>query len=591
MRNDSLEFYITTRFRQRVQIALPAEWENSWHFVVATYDGKSIWLSIDEKESEKKSVSGNIRNTPFPVNIGRNAEIHGQETSVYICDAVIDQAGIFTEVIPSASLKNPSQEIRKKASLWLDFEVMLVDGEFFSYGIGARTYGAIWPDRHPQPEMWQIKKSGQPVTAKFINADAGLVEITNRFLFTNLSEIQTKWMLQSDNEIIDKGDISFDFPAQRSALVQIPFTKPEIKEGKEYRLLLSFCQKTKTAWADAGFEIAWEQFGLPWFKPTTDTSVQKIPLLLRKEENNKLILYGADFSYVFDKKTGTLSSIRVSGKEMIKKGPELNLWRAPLANETDEWNYRRSNTKHRTDGYGRFAASEWYSSGLDLLQVRQEDFNFRMVNNEHAEVTVKNVTLTATGMGAFINHYKYLISGTGEITIEHTVIPNGDVPSWLPRVGLEWILDRSLENIEWYGRGPQENYPDRKTGYKTGIYKSTVMGMYEPYLIPQDYGLRTDNRWVRITDATGTGIEFSGNKLFNFNAHPFSRENLTRALYTYQLKPFDGITFNFDYADSGVGCTALSVFPQYQLMPQRYDYKMKLKPLTGDLLPASGKQQ
>jgi len=71
------------------------------------------------------------------------------------------------------------------------------------------------------------------------------------------------------------------------------------------------------------------------------------------------------------------------------------------------------------------------------------------------------------------------------MTIEHTVIPNGDTPSWLPRIGLEWILDRSLENVEWYGRGPQENYPDRKSGYRTGIYKSTVAGMYEPYLIPR----------------------------------------------------------------------------------------------------------
>ncbi len=163
--------------------------------------------------------------------------------------------------------------------------------------------------------------------------------------------------------------------------------------------------------------------------------------------------------------------------------------------------------------------------------------------------------------------------------IEHSLIPNGDMPAWLPRVGVDWILSRALVNIEWYGRGSQENYPDRKRGYKTGIYKSTAVGMYEPYLIPQDYGLRTDNRWVRLTDKDGTGLEFSGNKLFNFNVHPFSADNLTKALYSYRIQPFDGITFNFENATSGVGCTAVSVFPEYLVMPQRYDFTISIRPV------------
>ena len=153
------------------------------------------------------------------------------------------------------------------------------------------------------------------------------------------------------------------------------------------------------------------------------------------------------------------------------------------------------------------------------------------------------------------------------------------MPSWLPRIGVEWILHPSLENVEWYGRGPEENYPDRKSGYKTGVYRSTVKDMYEPYLIPQDYGLRTENRWVRMTDKEGTGIEFSGSSLFNFNSYPFTTENLTKAVYTYQLEQSEGITFNFDYATSGVGCTALSVFAEYRVTPQRYDFRIIVRPL------------
>jgi beta-galactosidase len=103
--------------------------------------------------------------------------------------------------------------------------------------------------------------------------------------------------------------------------------------------------------------------------------------------------------------------------------------------------------------------------------------------------------------------------------------------------------------------------------------------MYEPYLIPQDYGLRCDNRWVRMTDDSGTGLEFSGDKLFNFSAHPYTDDNLTKALYTYQLHQSGDITFDLDYATSGVGCTALSVFPAYQVMPQKYVFRLRVRPV------------
>ena len=113
---------------------------------------------MDGKESIRKPVSGDILNAPFPLNIGRNAEIHGQETMVYICDAVIDEVGIFTKAVPPDLLKSPSNDLKKQAALWLDFEEIIEGDEFYSYGIGARTYGSIWPDRRPEPEMLQIKK-------------------------------------------------------------------------------------------------------------------------------------------------------------------------------------------------------------------------------------------------------------------------------------------------------------------------------------------------------------------------------------------------------------------------------------------------
>ncbi|HAM11546.1 MAG: glycoside hydrolase [Bacteroidetes bacterium GWF2_41_9] len=578
VRSDSLEFYITTDNKYRVQLALPGDWENKWHHIAAWYNNSEIVVSVDGIKSVAVPVTGNIRNTPFQVNFGRNAEIHGQETDVYICDAIIDQAAIFTTEVPLNQLQNPTADLKKRSSLWLDFESLTTEGEFFSYGIGARTYGSIWPDRRPQPEMWQIKKSAQPVTAKMVSVTGGKVEVTNRYLFTNLRDLQTVWVLKADNEVVEKGELVIDLKPQNKNVITVPYKKPLIKEGKEYRLYLSFRQKEKTIWAEKGFEIAWDELDLPWFTPLVKLPDPSMLPPVVQDEDKRLIVKGSDFSYSFDKTSGNLISILYQNKEMIQQGPELNVWRAPLANETDEWAYWRSNKKHRTEGYGRFAATEWYSAGLDRMKCITEKFSFEHNNDRSITVEVSSIDVLATGNGVFRNFYRYNIKGDGEMIISHTIIPDGDMPSWLPRAGTEWILDKSLENVQWYGRGPQENYPDRKSGYKTDIYKSTVSEMYEPYLIPQDYGLRCDNRWVRMTSQDGIGLEFRSDKLFNFSAHPYSKENLTRALYTYQLTPSDGITFNFDYATSGVGCTALSVFPEYQVMPQKYEYTFKVRP-------------
>lgn len=576
---ESLEFYLTTRNRQSVRMPLPPDWENNWHLVTAHYDGNAVWLTIDGKESERVPVTGNILNTPFPVNIGRNAEIHGQETDVYLCDAIIDQAAIFSENKDHSAFKDPLPGLKEKALLWLDFEEMSSDGDFFSYGIGARTYGSVWPDRRPQPEMWQFKKMGQPVKIELISAETGVISVTNRSLFTNLSEYEAVWELYADNKILDKGVLDLNVGPLEEKTIRVPILKPDLLPGTEYRLLLSLKLRENTLWAEKGFEIAWEQFELPW--KIADTPEPKPASgsveLIKKDETLKIS--GKGFIYTFSTSKGMLESMIISGKEMLKRGARLNVWRAPLANETDDWAFWRSNNKHRSDFFGRWASSEWYASGLNRLSEKVVYFRAGKTADGDAEILIDNVTELAGGRGAFMNRFRYVINSAGEMKIFHSVIPDGDMPSWLPRIGLDWILDSSLENVEWYGRGPQENYPDRKTGYRIGQYKSTVKEMYEPYLIPQDYGLRTDNRFVRLTDPNGKGLEFSGDRLFNFSAHPYSTDNLTRAWYTYQLKPFDGITFNFDYATSGVGCTALSVFTQYQVMPERYDFVITVKPI------------
>jgi beta-galactosidase len=150
---------------------------------------------------------------------------------------------------------------------------------------------------------------------------------------------------------------------------------------------------------------------------------------------------------------------------------------------------------------------------------------------------------------------------------------------YYPRFGLTFTLDKSLDKVEWYGRGPQENYPGRNSGYKIGVFNSTVDEMYVPYIEPGDYGLRTDNRWVKMVDDQGKGLQFKVNDLFNFNAYPFSTENLTKSIYTYQLQKQDGITFNLDYATTGVGDSSGGVMRSYWVYPTMFEREIKISPL------------
>jgi beta-galactosidase len=139
-------------------------------------------------------------------------------------------------------------------------------------------------------------------------------------------------------------------------------------------------------------------------------------------------------------------------------------------------------------------------------------------------------------------------------------------------------LPKQFGNIEWYGRGPFENYPDRKTGAKVGHYFSDADEMYVPYIFPQEYGNRSDVRWLKVQNAEGKGLMISGDELLNFSLHKFTTDNLDRAVYTYQLQESTNTVLNVDYEVTGVGGTAIRQLQRYRVTPHAGKYKLKIKP-------------
>ena len=601
--NDKLQFYLHSGIKHTLNVNLPSNWIDNWHHVTASWDSKEMKLYIDgELKGTESTVDktpnnnwrrnqprerGRLSNFPYPINIGRFAGNHAQDPqTIYTADAEMDNVAIYNKCLADG------EGNAEEAVLYLTFDSNGDDGTFYTIGGNMRTYGCIWPDRTVQPEMKQMKWTTQPVSIRLIDADNGKVEVSNRLHFTDLSQYTSHWALMADNEILEEGDIQFTTAPQQKEVIIIPYHKPTIIAGKEYRVMITSSLKKEEIWAKAGHEVAWNQLELSsWNIPIPEVKLSSTNV--KAEENDKQIMIsGKGFCYVINKETGNLEQIEVEGKSVLKEPITFNLWRAPLANEFDSWDAFRVNGGY-DEGYGNMVSTLFYSHGLNQLRIRPSEV--RLTHNSH-ETTVNIRQLVQVGassygaldlyiqgiqLAGYTIDYTYNFYDDGTVRIHNYMSPQGKLPELLPRIGFTTSVANEFDQITWYGRGPEENYPDRKTGYPVGIWTKTVADMYEPYLLPQDHALRTDTRYVQLLDKTGKGVQISMNELFNFNAYPFTTDNLTKSQFTYQLQPqTDRYTLNLDYNTTGVGCTCVYVLDEYRVRPSSYNRVITIKPVV-----------
>lgn len=438
-----------------------------------------------------------------------------------------------------------------------------------------------------------MKWTTQPVSIRLLNAETGEAEVTNRLFFTDLSQYASHWTLMADGDVIEEGDIQFAVAPQQSQVVHIPYHKPSIVPGKEYRVTISSKLKNNEVWAKAGHEVAWDQLELTsWNLPAQENLKAQTTSLTALEDDQQIKISGDGFGYVISKLTGNLEQIEVAGKQVLKAPVSFNLWRAPIANEFDSWDAYRVNGGY-AEGYGNQIATLWFSKGVQQLRIRPAEVRLNRTEHETTVRVSQLVQVGASSYGAldlyisgvqlagFTLDYTYHFYDDGTVKIDNHLSPQGQgrLPELLPRIGFTTSVANDFDNITWYGRGPEENYPDRKTGYQVGVWTKTVKDMYEPYLFPQDHALRTDNRYVQLLDKDGRGVQIAMNEHFNFNAYQFTTDNLAKSQFTYQLQPQkDRYTLNLDYATTGVGCTCIYVLDEYRVKPEAYDRVITIKP-------------
>lgn len=448
--------------------------------------------------------------------------------------------------------------------------------EYFAYGgdFGDKPNdgnfcinGLVFPDRKVQPEIFEAKKIFQYIKVKAKDLKKGHIEIQNTYDFINLDFLELTWELTANGWMLQHGKIEdLDIAAGQTKVLNLPITHPELKPGLEYLLKVSFRLKENTSWANAGHEVAWEQFTMPYKVPAKNyLPLAEIPNLKVEKDKAYIRVSGKDFSYTFDRTSGMMSSLSFQEKEFLKGTFKPNVWRAPIDND---------------EGGGTHSfAHQWKTAGFDSLKYEVMSIDVEQIRPSIAKVRIH---ANLNGKTGFITYEAcYTIFGTADIILENTFIPQGEMPV-LPKIGMSLQVDPGLSQLVWYGKGPHESYWDRKHGAAIGLYNGSVREQYVPYINPTENGNKSDVRYASLSNITGLGLLVQGYPLLNVSAHHYTLENLTQAKHTYDLEEAEYITFNVDFQQAGLGGDDSwnpRTHEKYQLSPRPYTYSFRLRPI------------
>ena len=424
--------------------------------------------------------------------------------------------------------------------------------------------GTVFSDRTPKPHYPEMKKAYQWIGISVVDAEKGMVKIRNKYQFINLSGFTALWTLSENGKEISNGTLNLpEMNPATEKTVKVPFQITNPAAGSEYFVHISFIQNNDELWAKKGFEVASEQFEIPVTiaeKPKVETTV---PLTMTQNDKEVLVK-GKDFNLIFDKTIGTFSSIKKGNLDLLTSdgGPRLHIWRAPHKND-DMWAY-----------------DDWVKYGFKEIKWTVLEASASQTNTSTIKISVK---LKGEGKNGFeITHDAvYLVKGNGEISVDNTV--NSNNPKLVvARMGVRLMLNKQLDQISYFGRGPMENYSDRKRGFDVGIYNSTIAQQLTPYEKPMDCGNHEDVRWVTISQKDKPGIHVTSDKnLMQITALPFTDEELEVPEYKIDLPKSSATVLCISHKTLGVGSAGCGPRPLDQYLvyagPASFNYTVKIQ--------------
>ena len=427
--------------------------------------------------------------------------------------------------------------------------------------------GLIAADRTLKPHIWEVKKVYQNIGFRLADYHKGLVELTNKFFFTDLSDFTFGWRLEGNGEVLATGTVDHvELPAQEVGLFKTSFPEIHEKPGIEYFLNFYAYQKDDSGLLKAGKEVACEQVKLPFYMPEV-SSRESAPVKVEEFTDRVEVATGC-MRVAFDLSCGALCSYRYNGKEMIKEGLRPNFWRPSTDNDLG------SDLAKRCD--------PWRHAGRDAQLIRVEK---HLLKDDLYELVSTYQLSEVVAHSLFV--VKYQVSGEGYVGVNCLFIPANDTLPLLPRLGVSLTLNREYDQMEWFGRGPHENYSDRWTSAFVGRYKGSVWEQYFPYDRPQENGNKIEVRWMSLTDMERNGLKAVGEPYISTSAYLFPTEDLSEVdLKKHQrhmsdIQPKDMVTWNIDWKQMGVGGdTSWGAYPHqpYLLPAIRRSFGFRLYP-------------
>jgi beta-galactosidase len=569
----AVEFGVFDRGYVIARTTPPEGWYGNWHHIAGVYDGENATLYIDGKLAASAKHQGTIDHASYSVFVGRDPHVRAT------LRGAIDSARIHSEALSAQEIaENATQPelspSRSGTVLSLDFnEFVEEEFEWFAYGgdFGEMPTdgifccnGLVASNRTPHPALWEYKKILQPVRVTSETPANGSIVIENRNFFTSLSYLDGAWELRTEDRVLGSGALpSLDVPAGAQKELTLPIAGIERPSYQTAWLTVRFTLASDAPWAPKGHLVAWDQFEIEPTAPPTPQRTETAPPVEIVEESESIRIDGADFSVVFAKADGAIHSWKYQDAELLERGPELSFWRAPTDNDM-------------LSG----AASDWRMTGVNRIKRTLTSFDVARISAYAVNISVAFAIKAAKGSAQCELTHAYTVLGTGEITID-TNIKSLKGFITVPRIGFQMRIPSAFNSMQWCGRGPQESYWDRKLGAAIGVYDEAIRPENMPYVMPQEYGNKTDVRWAALRNSNGAGILVVGSPLLQVSARPFTAEKLEEAQHTFTLKSDAFITLNCDFEGAGLGNGSCgpATLPQYEIKPAETSYRMSMKPL------------
>ena len=418
---------------------------------------------------------------------------------------------------------------------WVDQGILEKDKngrEYYTYGgdYGVNTpsdgnflcNGIVNPDRTPHPAMAEVKYAHQNIGFEAIDLANGLFRVTNRFYFTNLKKYMVHYSVTANNKVARSGKVSLDIEPQASKEFTVPVGNLKPQAGTEYFVNFNVTTVEKEPLIPIGHEIACDQFRLPIESPKKAFKISG-PKLTVSTNGDNLSASSSKVNFVFNRKTGIVTSYKVDGTEYFSEGFGIqpNFWRAPTDNDYGNGMPKRLQVwKESSKNFNVTDATVTMDGNNAVVNVNYllPAGNLYIVNYTIYPSGAVNVAarFTSTNMDAAQTE-------VSESTRTATFTPGRDAARKeasklnVPRIGVRFRLPASMNQVEYFGRGPAENYLDRNAGSMVGLYKSTAEELYFPYVRPQENGHHTDTRWVSLS--TGKkGLLIQADNTIGFNA-------------------------------------------------------------------------